>query len=193
MRKLKLQVQISVDGYVGGPKGEMDWLVRNWDAELIQYVTALTESFDCIVLGRKLAEGFIPHWAGIAADANHPEHAAGQKFTNTPKVVFTKSLAQVVWPQTILATGDLVAEIQALKQQPGGDIIAYGGATFVSALIKHGLIDEFHLFVNPTALGRGLAIFKELNGKQNLKLVQATPFSCGIVVLNYSLSNEEAR
>lgn len=187
MRKLKLQVQISVDGYVGGPNGEMDWLVRDWDAELIQYVTALTESFDCIVLGRKLAEGFIPHWAGVAADVNHPEHAAGQKFTQTPKVVFTKSLERSAWNNTVLAKGDLVTEIMALKQQPGQDLIAYGGATFVSALIKHGLIDEFHLFVNPTAIGSGLAIFKELNGKQNLNLVKATAFECGIVVLNYSL------
>jgi dihydrofolate reductase len=63
VRKLKLQVQMTIDGYMAGPNGEMDWTVWNWDDNLIQYVGDLTEPVDCIVLGRKLAEGFIPHWA----------------------------------------------------------------------------------------------------------------------------------
>jgi dihydrofolate reductase len=81
----------------------------------------------------------------------------------------------------------LIDEINALKKQTGKDIIAYGGAGFVSALIKEGLIDEFHLFVNPTAIGNGLAIFNELHGKQGLKLIKATAFHCGVAVLHYEL------
>ena len=187
MRKLKLQVQMTVDGFIAGPNGEMDFGVWDWDDALKQYVTDLTEPVDCIVLGRKLAAGFIPHWAGVAADPAHPEHTAGIKFTTTPKVVFTKTLDQAPWENTVLATGDLVDEITALKAQPGQDIIAYGGASFVASLIRHGLIDEYYLFVNPAAIGRGLAIFSELDGKQELTLVDATPFACGIVVLHYAL------
>ncbi len=187
MRKLKLQVQMTVDGFIAGPNGEMDFGVWDWDDALKQYVTDLTEPVNCIVLGRKLAAGFIPHWAGVAADPAHPEHTAGMKFTDTPKVVFTKTLDQSAWANTVLATGDLVDEITAIKAQPGQDIIAYGGATFVASLIRHGLIDEYHLFVNPAAIGRGLAIFSELDGKQELTLVDATPFDCGIVVLHYAL------
>jgi len=185
MRKLKLQVQTTIDGYMAGPQGEMDWLAFDWDDQLKDYVTALTEPVDTIVLGRRLAEGFIPHWAAVAADANNPELTAGQKFTNTPKVVFTRTLEQSPWSNTELAKDDLVTEITQLKAQTGGDIMAYGGATFVSALIKHGLIDEYHLFVNPTAIGRGLPIFGEAESKLALKLVKATPSSCGIVVLHY--------
>lgn len=185
MRKLKLQVQMTVDGYIAGPNSEMDWITMNWDDELKQYVTALTEPVDCIVLGRKLAEGFIPYWAGVATNPDDPQFTAGQKFTNTPKVVFTKTLDQSAWGNTVLAKGDLVEEITNLKKQGGQDIIAYGGATFVSALIKHGLIDEFHLFINPAAIGKGLTIFKELDQKQNLILAKAVSFDCGIVVLNY--------
>ena len=85
------------------------------------------------------------------------------------------------------AKGKLVDEIEKLKTQDGGDIIAYGGATFVSALIKHQLIDEFYLFINPVAISQGLPIFAELNQPQNLNLVKATAFECGIVVLNYVL------
>lgn len=185
MRKLKLQVQMTVDGYIAGPNGEMDWMSFNWDDELKDYVTALTEPVDCIVLGRKLAEGFIPHWACVAADPDHPEFTAGKKFTDTPKVVFSKTLAQSVWNNTTLAKGDLTDKITRLKKQTGQDIIAYGGATFVSVLIQEGLIDAFHLFINPAAIGKGMPIFKGLDSKQSLHLVKATAFDCGIVVLHY--------
>jgi dihydrofolate reductase len=185
MRKLKLQVQMSVDGYMAGPNGEMDFMEWNWDDELKQYVTDITEPVDCIILGRKLAEGFIPHWAAVAANPDHPEFTAGKKFTDTPKVVFTKTLDKPEWDNTILAKGNLVDEITKLKKQDGNDIIAYGGAAFVSALIKQELIDEFYLFINPTAIGNGMTIFKELDSKQNLTLVKSTSFDCGIVVLNY--------
>lgn len=185
MRKLKLQVQMTVDGYIAGPNSEMDWVTFNWDDALKAYVTALTEPVDCLVLGRKLAEGFIPYWASVAANPNDPQHSAGIKFTDTPRVVFTKTLDESPWANTVLAKGDLVTEITNLKQQPGSDLIAYGGATFVSSLIKHGLIDDFHLFINPAAIGNGMPIFKELDSQQKLTLVKATSFDCGIVVLHY--------
>ena len=179
MRKLKLQVQMTIDGFIAGHDGEMDWTTINWDDELKKYVTEITEPVDCIVLGRKLAQGFIPHWA------SNPEEEGAEKINNSRKVVFTKTLNKSEWDNTVLAKGDLVDEITTLKKQDGKDIIAYGGATFVSALIKYGLIDEFHLFINPTAIGTGMTIFKELDSKQSLKFVKSTAFDCGIVVLHY--------
>ena len=190
MRKLKLQVQMTVDGFIAGTIGEMDWMVWDWDDELKQYVADLTNPVDCLVLGRKLAQGFIPHWANVAANPHNSENAAGRKYTDTKKVVFTKTLdksdnAVLDWNNTILAKGDLVDEINQLKKQEGKDIIAYGGATFVSALIKHQLIDEFHLFINPAAIGNGMTIFTGIENMQKLTLMEATKFECGIVVLKY--------
>jgi dihydrofolate reductase len=185
MRKLKLQVQMTVDGYIAGLNGEMDWMTLPWTEDINEYVGEITDPVDTIVLGRKLAEGFIPYWASVAANPDGPEFTDGKKFTDTHKVVFTKTLDKSGWVNTELAKGDLVDEITKLKKQDGKDIIAYGGAIFVSSLIKHGLIDEFHLFINPTAIGNGMTIFNELTNKQDLKLVKSTSFECGIVVLNY--------
>lgn len=185
MRKLKLQVQISVDGFIAGPSGEMDWMTLPWTDDLNSYVNDIVGPVDTIVLGRKLAEGFIPYWAAVAANPDDPEVESGKKFTNTHKVVFTKTLEASAWDNTVLAKGDLVDEITKLKNQDGKDIYACGGATFVSVLIKHGLIDEFHLFVNPVVLGKGMAIFNELDRKQTLVLESSTAFACGIVGLRY--------
>ena len=179
MRKLKLQVQMTVDGYIAGLNGEMDFMVQNWDDELKQYVKDITEPVDCIILGRKLAQGFIPHWA------SHPEEEGAEIFNSTKKIVFTKTLDKSEWDNTVLAKGDLVDEIKKLKSQNGKDIIAYGGGTFVSDLIKARLIDEFHLFVNPVTLGTGMSIFKGLESKQNLTLKKSLAFTCGIVLLCY--------
>jgi dihydrofolate reductase len=186
MRKLKLQVQMTVNGFIAGPSGEMDFMIWNWDEALNNYVAEITEPVDCIVLGRKLAEGFIPYWADVAANPNNPQVDAGIKFTQTHKVVFTKSLEQSPWNNTVLARGDLATEINALKAREGRDIIAYGGATFVSSLIKASLIDEYHLFINPGAIGKGMPVFNDLENRLDLRLVSSTAFDCGIVVLTYT-------
>ena len=185
LRKLKLQVQMSTDGYIAGPKGEMDWLVWNWDDKLKEYVNELTESVDSILLGRKMTEGFISYWSDVMAKPDHHDYAFAKKMIETPKVVFTKTLNKSKWVNTDIATGDLTDEINNLKRQEGRDIIVYGGASFDSSLIKAGLIDEFHLFVNPAAIGNGMTIFKDLNEMQKFTLVKSIAFECGIVLLHY--------
>ena len=107
--------------------------------------------------------------------------------TDPRKIIFTKTLDKVEWKTTELAKGNLAEEINKLKNENGKDIIAYGGAEFVSNLIKEGLIDELHLFVNPVAIGKGMPIFQELNKKQDFKLLHSQAFDCGINVLAYSL------
>jgi dihydrofolate reductase len=186
LRKLKLQVQMSVDGYIARLNGEMDWLVWNWDDKLKGYVNGLTESVDTILLGRKMTEGFISYWSDVMAKPNHPEYAFAKKMIEIPKVVFTKTLNKSKWINTEIATGDLIDEITKLKRQEGKkDIIVYGGASFDSSLIKAGLIDEFHLFVNPAAIGNGMTLFKDLNEMQKFTLAKSIAFDCGIVLLHY--------
>ncbi len=119
-----------------------------------------------------------------------PGYEFGKTMMAYPKKVFTKTLNELDpevrgWANTSLAKGDFVEEINILKNQEGKDIIVYGGAAFDSSLIKAGLIDEYHLFINPTAIGNGLPIFHSLAENQKLTLVEALPFECGIVVLYY--------
>lgn len=183
MRKLKLQVQMSIDGFVAGPNGEMDWMEWNWDDKLKDYVTTLTDTIDTIVMGRKLAQGFIGHWAAIAGKPDDPEYTFARKMTDAKKVVFSRTPAIAEWPNTEIASGDLTTEINTLKAQEGKDIIVYGGAQFVSALIKADLIDAYHLFVNPAALGQGMTIFADLEQKKAFEQSSAQRFACGVVVL----------
>ena len=184
MRKVKLQMQVSIDGFVAGLNGEMDWMVWNWDDALLQYVTDLTAPVDCILLGRVLAEGFIPHWAAAATNPENTEEFA-TRMHETPKVVFSKTLHHHEWDNTRLATGDLAEEISKLKNQDGGDIIVYGGGSFVTDLIKEVLIDEYHFFINPSILGAGMPIFQGLEARRGMKLLHAKSFDSGIVVLCY--------
>lgn len=183
MRKLKLQMQVSIDGFVAGPKGEMDWMKWNWGDDINAYVGDITKNISTIIIGRKLAEGFIPYWDD-AAKKEEPIKGA-EELSSTPKVVFTHTLKEHHWPNTTLATGSLEEEIAKLKAEDGGDIIAYGGGTFVSSLITAGLIDEYFLLVNPTAIGNGMPIFAQRTEKLSLTLVEAKAFDCSITALHY--------
>ncbi|MEK6821272.1 MAG: dihydrofolate reductase family protein, partial [archaeon] len=163
MRKLKLQMQVTLDGHVAGPNGELDWMTWNWSEDLKDYAGQLTRSFDTILLGRKMTDGFVNHWENVTKDPNNPEYEAARIFVDTPKVVFTTTLTHSKWKNTVLAKGSIVEEVNRLKQQKGKDMIVYGGAGFVSSLVQHHLIDEYYLFVNPVVIGKGMRIFDSLH------------------------------
>jgi dihydrofolate reductase len=185
MRKLKLQVQMSIDGCIAGPNNEMDWMVWHGDEKLKEYEYRLHEPVDTILLGRKMTNEFVSYWSNVMNKPEDPEYAFAKKMIETPKIVFTKSLNKSEWINTKLATGDFKDEITKLKSQDGGDIIVYGGASFDSSLIKESLIDEFYLFINPVAIGNGKTIFKDLKEIRKYTLVESIAFDSGIVLLHY--------
>ena len=186
LRKLRLQVQMSVDGCIAGPNGEMDWMVGLLDDEIIKYAYKITEPVDTILLGRKMTDVFISFWLDVMSKPDDAWYAFSKKMIETPKVVFTKTLNKSTWINTDIVTGNIIEEVSKIKRQNGGDIIVYGGASFDSSLIKEKLIDEFYLFINPVAIGNGMTIFKNLNEIQKYTLIESKAFECGKVLLRYA-------
>jgi len=183
MAKLKLQMQISIDGFVAtGPNDEQHWVTWAWD-EIEPYVMDLLRTSDTILIGRKLAVDYIPYWQDVFTNKpEDPMHEGSKHITQAKKVVFTKTLDHSKWENTVLAKGPLADEVKRLKNESNKDLIVYGGSSFVSALIQEGLIDEFHFFVNPVALGKGDPVFNGLKNYQPLKLIRSIAFPSGIVL-----------
>ncbi|HEY5823076.1 MAG TPA: dihydrofolate reductase family protein [Cyclobacteriaceae bacterium] len=183
MRKLKLQMQMSIDGFVAGPEGQLDWMSPEADDKQLKLLFELTESMDLILMGRKMAPGFSTYWENVAnTQPDNPEYPYAKIFVDTPKIVFSKTVKSLPGKNVTIENGDLVESVNKLKKQKGKDIIVYGGANFVSELIKSNLIDELHLFINPTAIGKGLRIF---NDQFKFKLVNSIACSNGVIVNQY--------
>jgi dihydrofolate reductase len=189
MRKLKLQMQVSLDGFNStGPNDEQAWVTWAWE-EIKHYVLNLLDTSDTIIIGRKLAVDYIPYWENTLTKPDNEMYEAAKRIVSARKVIFTKTLDKSEWNNTELAKGNLTDEIKKLKNQGGRDIIVYGGSSFVSALVKEELIDEFHFFYNPVALGKGDSIFDQIENFQQLKLKKSIPYDCGIFLFLTLVNN----
>lgn len=180
MGKLKLQMQVSIDSSdANGPSEDGAW------DEIEGYSRDLLDSADTIVLGRKTAVDFIPYWDSAAAQSEGPWQGVAQRISAASKVVFSKTLDKPDWKNTRIENGDLAEGIKRLKATSNKGIVVYGGVSFVTSLIEEGLIDEFHLFVNPVAIGKGKSIFSGLGASQRFKLVKSIAYDSGVVLLHY--------
>jgi dihydrofolate reductase len=187
MRKVILFMHISLDGFVGRPNGEMDWVTMN-DDEMGQYLSnELLSTVDTMLLGRTLYQGFASYWPAVAANASMPKEliSFANWIENTPKVIFSRTLQTVDWINSRLAQDKITEEISQLKQQPGKDMVIFGGASLAKTFASLGLIDEYRFKIEPIALGRGKALFEELQDKIKLKLIKSKTFSSGVIGAYY--------
>ena len=192
MKKLILQMQISVDGFVGANEDHR-WQLWEWgddsawDEDLKQDFNAVFKTVDTILLSRKMAqEGYLAHWGNAAR--KYPKdrfYAFAQRIVEARKVVPSDRLEASRWERTRVVSGDLQREVNALKQGEGGSIAVFGGAGFAAALIAAGLVDEFQLFINPAVLGSGRRIFDK-GGFGRLKLLGSKAYASGMVVSRYA-------
>jgi dihydrofolate reductase len=187
MRKVIVSNSISLDGFASGPNGELDWFAHKGflkGTELGKYTRTLLNSVDCILLGRQTYEEFSSRWPTRTDD----DPVITERMNNLPKFVFSRSLKQVAWGDwgtAKLIKEDAATALSKMKQEPGKDMVVLGSFTLVSALMKAGLIDDYHLLVYPIVLGRGRPEFKDLNERYPLKLVDVKKFSSGAVKLGY--------
>ena len=126
MRKLKLQINITADGFVAGPEGQLDWMIRNLDEKLLGFINHLTGTSDTILLGRKMTPGFIKYWEHEIIKPEGPQYPFARKMVELPKVVFSKTLHSIDGQNVRVENRDLKDAVNQLKQAPGSDMIVYG-------------------------------------------------------------------
>jgi dihydrofolate reductase len=192
-RRIIAAMQISLDGLIEGPEGEVDW-VGSWDDSY-----GLLDEVDTCVLGGGMYPGYEEYWTGILADPQAATPLTGMVPTEaevayarfadrTPHLVLSRTIDEVEW-ETARVVRD-IEEIRRLKEQPGKDIYAIGGATLISGLMNLGLIDELRLTMHPIVLGAGKPLFKDVSERHALELVEAAPREGGTVGLTYRPSTK---
>jgi dihydrofolate reductase len=201
MRRLILKMSISLDGFVGGPNGEIDWLFRSLDDAATAWTLDTLSRAGLHVMGSRTYRDMLAYWPSST-------EPFAKLMNSIPKAVFTTSGAAdgattraledaarfrpvslppdlTGWRDARLLTGDLVTEVDRIKREPGGDILAHGGARFARSLVAHGLCDELRLLVHPIVLGRGLPLFADVAEPLDLTLLASTPFPSGAIALVY--------
>ena len=186
MRKIKLQMTISIDGFVKSKYGGPDI----WDNDVTRFCVRNLDNVDTILLGRNTAEGFVPYWKDVAENPEAEYFPLGKPLTDIPKVVFSNTIKENTWENTSIISGDLNEAVKKLKSENGKDIIVYGGVSFVSSLILYDLVDEFSFLYYPYAGGQGEQIFDKLKNTLTLSLKNCKAFPCGIVLLEYDRNRE---
>ena len=178
MRELVLQMSVSIDGYVANADGAHDWGYRGEDPATTEWKLASLRGAGAHVMGRQTYEDMASVWPQSTSDV-------GAAMNEIPKVVFSKTLARADWPESQIAAGDLADEIERLKAQEGGYLLAHGGAKFAQALSRERLVDEYRLLIQPAALGDGRPMFKDLRSRLALELVESQTYSTGAALHIY--------
>jgi dihydrofolate reductase len=182
MRKVVYSMQVSLDGYIAGPGGAIDWSVP--DEELHRFHNEHARGTGAQVYGRRMYET-MRFWETAGDDPSAPEPILdfARIWKATPKLVCSRTL-EAVGPDYELVNGDLGETLEALKAQDGGDI-AVSGADLAASAIERGLIDEYRQFVYPIVLGGGTPFFPPLDARIPLRLAESRTFGTGVVYLRY--------
>ncbi len=175
----------SLDGFVAGLKGEMDWI--NIDDEMFDFVATMTDKADTALYGRVTYEMMQHYWPAAGTQPNASKHDIEHSawYNKVAKVVLSKTLSEKELDNTKVISDQLTSNINAIKKQDGKNILIFGSPRASHSLLSEGLIDEFWLFVNPVLLGQGMPLFKGVNETTQLKLIETKIFSCGVIALHY--------
>jgi dihydrofolate reductase len=182
MRKLIYSMGVSLDGFIAGPNGEIDWSAP--DEELHRFHNEQAREAGAHLYGRRLYEA-MTYWETADENPSAPEHELefARIWQQTPKLVFSRTLERVKG-NARLVRDNIAEEVARLKEQPGKDM-ALGGAGLASTFIKLGLIDEFRPIVHPVVLGSGTPYFPPMDERINLQLVETRTFDSGVVYVRY--------
>lgn len=184
MRKLVLKMSMSLDGFVAGPNGEMDWALRTRSKDSAAWVLDTLRWAGLHAVGRCSYQAWTSYWPQSTDPMAAP-------MNDIPKVVFTHQQSLRLparlgnWSTAHIANGDLADEIRRLKNQSGNYVLAQGGVGFARSLVRLGLIDEYRLVIHPVALGAGRPLFSDVPGPLDLQLVDSEVFASGVAAQVY--------
>ena len=188
MRKVILNMTMTIDGFFAGPHGELDWMSQTPDQELNDDIVAFFHGIDRGFIGYPTASGMIPYWLNVAKNpsASKAERAIAQAVNTLHPLILSRKAEQFEWENTELlvvkSDQDLVEAVQMMKQQPGKDLGVPGGIRTAQTFVRLGLIDEYVLMVHPVAIGNGQRVFTD---KVNLELVSAKTYPSGVMRVCY--------
>ena len=185
MRKLVLFMHTSLDGFVAGPKGEMDWIIVG--EEMFEYAAQQTDQADTALYGRVTYQMMESYWPTAADKPNASKHDKehSEWYNKVEKVVVSKTMQKENLPNTKIISENIPDKITSITQGTGKNILMFGSPTVAHALMAKNLIDEYWLFVNPILMGEGISLFKDIKERTKLKFVASDTFSSGVVCLHY--------
>ncbi len=181
MRKLIVFENVTVDGFIAGTDEEIDWAIR--DDEVTENSREGQGITDLFMFGRVTYDMMASFWPTPVGKSANPVFA--NALNNTPKIVFSRTMGKADWEHTTVLKELTTEEILRIKQEPGQNIMIFGSGSLVGQLTNLGLIDEYHLMVNPVLLGKGKPLFNNIKDRMNLKLFNTKTFRSGIVLLQY--------
>jgi dihydrofolate reductase len=191
VRRLVLFMHTSLDGFVGGPNGEMDWIDVN--DEMFEYAGQRTREADTALYGRVTYQMMESYWptAGDQPTATKHDIEHSQWYNSVAKVVVSRTMKGAKPTNTRIVGEGVTAEIIKLKQAAGKDIVMFGSPTVAHALMAENLIDDYWLFINPVLLGRGIPLFKDIKARAALGLGASHVFSSGVICLHYERKSDD--
>ncbi len=185
MRNLIYFMHASLDGFVTGPNGEMDWI--KVDDEIFDFVTTITNKADTALYGRVTYELMESYWPNAGdqpnASKHDKEHSAWYK--QIPKIVLSKTMSEEGLVNTTIISNDLEENINKIKNLLGKNILIFGSPRASHSLLSEGLVDEFWIFLNPILIGQGTPLFKDVPETTKLNLIETKTFACGVIALHY--------
>lgn len=190
MRKVISFMHISLDGFVAGLNGEMDWI--KVDEEIFDYVGKRISEGDTALYGRVTYEMMESYWPTAADKPTATKHDIEHSkwYSKVHKVVLSKTMENTDLANTEIISDNLSDRITEIKQQEGKEILLFGSPTATHSLIQQGLIDGYWLFVNPIVLGQGIPLFTNIKDKIKLNLLNTHQFTCGVTELNYMVDRK---
>jgi dihydrofolate reductase len=190
MRKVISFMHISLDGFVAGPNGEMNWI--KVDEEIFDHVGKRIGNTDAALYGRvtyEMMEGYWPG-AGDEPDASKHDIEHSKWYNKAHKVVLSKTMKGAGLANTTIISDNLSERINEIKQQPGEEILVFGSPTATHSLIQQNLVDGYWLFVNPVILGEGIPLFTDIKEQVKLKLLTSRQFTNGVTELDYIVDSQ---